>query len=1277
MQMGVRITTGYLPSGYGGNKNKMKYTIAAIIIIGISGIFIATASASPVISVEPSYLEVSPGEELTVNITVNPNGTEIYGAQYTLHFDNVLLRALSQNKGPFLSQDGKPTNVLKNVIDNSHGELKYGESRIGEVGGVTNPGVLANIRFEVRSSGTSEIRFEEVKLSDPGAQSISNVTLTNGTVEITDSQPSSPFLVYGYVFYGNGSECDNPKVNITNLNTSKEWQAERNESYNYYQLMLSYGIDIVTGEVLQFDVKSLDGSQLNTTAYTITQDDVDNGGLFNFNISLKSPVVPPPGAPDITSWYPVGTEIYNNERDSVTFNITINQTVNVSWLINGTEVFNQSDVNFSEYTNESAVAGYWNVTAYAYNANGSDMHTWWWTVKEINTPPWWDVIPDQTINEDTNLTLNLSEYVHDNETAVEALTLEIAQCDMTNFSHCEINETHYLIAKPKPDWFGLSSGFRVNATDEGGFWNTSNVFYVNVTPVNDAPQIAPIPNQTHKICDSWNVTIDVTDVDTAITADMIITSDPENVTVYNVTTLTLHYTEIVTNKPVTVTVNDSELNDSTTFYVTTYMYDVVINEFEQDPEGGDSGNEWVELYNNGTEPVNISNWKLIDGYYKNEVIISSGAIIPGKGYYTINWTNGALINSKGENITLCDAADSEVDKTLTATDTENDDRCWARVPNGYDTDSDTDWKFQQSTRNASNNIYDVAITSEPNEQETAPNVNAPYMLTVTNHGNVADTIRLNITDNEADFGVLSVDTFALNASEPATAYLNVSDSDVGIYNTTVRATSQGNASVFDEVTVKTNVTALPQAPPVITDWYNNKTEDNSLVITVNVSEWIYFNATANQTIDTWHWFTDGIDQSHNHNNFTTSWDEAGLHNVSVYCENENGSSNVILWNVIVLPYLYGAPPNITAWYPIETEIYDNEGAPRTFNVTINQTVNVSWLINETEVFNQSGVNFSEYTNESAVIGTWNVSAFVKNPNGTDMQTWIWKVIPIEATTISIGDATASPGETSTVLTRIYNATNVGVVDVTLTYNQSVVMVIDVTGGDFDTTIPNLEHNDTGSVRIGAFQTENPGLNDTVTIANITLKAVGGPSSTSPLNISVTEFKDATSEGNDILHVVSNGTFTVNTPPIADAGLDQVVLVNETMQFNASGSYDPDGEIVSYYWDFDDGTNATGVTPTHNYTVNGTFIVTLNVTDNYNAMDEDICNVTAYRNGDANGDGKVELFDAMYLAKSVLEISGFEAIDITSDVNGDGKVTLHDAMYLAKHVLEIPGFEELK
>jgi len=95
------------------------------------------------------------------------------------------------------------------------------------------------------------------------------------------------------------------------------------------------------------------------------------------------------------------------------------------------------------------------------------------------------------------------------------------------------------------------------------------------------------------------------------------------------------------------------------------------------------------------------------------------------------------------------------------------------------------------------------------------------------------------------------------------------------------------------------------------------------------------------------------------------------------------------WNEFLKEY-YTPPPEITSYDP-DSPVNDTEGATRTFNITINQIVNVSWRINGTEVYTDKNVIESTYTNTSATIGTWNVSAIVNNANGTDMQTWIWNV----------------------------------------------------------------------------------------------------------------------------------------------------------------------------------------------------------------------------------------------------------------------------------------------
>ncbi len=85
-----------------------------------------------------------------------------------------------------------------------------------------------------------------------------------------------------------------------------------------------------------------------------------------------------------------------------------------------------------------------------------------------------------------------------------------------------------------------------------------------------------------------------------------------------------------------------------------------------------------------------------------------------------------------------------------------------------------------------------------------------------------------------------------------------------------------------------------------------------------------------------------------------------------------------------------APPEITYYAP-ESAVNDSQGATRTFNISINQPVNVSWQINGSEVQTNCSVTVAAYTNTSAAIGTWNVSAIVSNANGTCMQTWVWTV----------------------------------------------------------------------------------------------------------------------------------------------------------------------------------------------------------------------------------------------------------------------------------------------
>jgi PKD repeat protein len=87
------------------------------------------------------------------------------------------------------------------------------------------------------------------------------------------------------------------------------------------------------------------------------------------------------------------------------------------------------------------------------------------------------------------------------------------------------------------------------------------------------------------------------------------------------------------------------------------------------------------------------------------------------------------------------------------------------------------------------------------------------------------------------------------------------------------------------------------------------------------------------------------------------------------------------------------------------------------------------------------------------------------------------------------------------------------------------------------------------------------------------------------------------------------TSSTNQKPVANAGPDQTANVGDIINFDGSGSYDPDGSIASYQWTFGDGGTGTGATTTHTYTSAGTFTVTLTVTDDKGATDSDTAIVT--------------------------------------------------------------------
>lgn len=95
--------------------------------------------------------------------------------------------------------------------------------------------------------------------------------------------------------------------------------------------------------------------------------------------------------------------------------------------------------------------------------------------------------------------------------------------------------------------------------------------------------------------------------------------------------------------------------------------------------------------------------------------------------------------------------------------------------------------------------------------------------------------------------------------------------------------------------------------------------------------------------------------------------------------------------------------------------------------------------------------------------------------------------------------------------------------------------------------------------------------------------------------------------------------SLNEPPVAEAGLEQTVIVGEIVDFDGSGSYDPDEDPLTYMWDFGDTETGSGMLTTHTYTSADIFTVTLTVFDDSDDADSDTLQVTVQTPTEATQD----------------------------------------------------------
>ena len=120
--------------------------------------------------------------------------------------------------------------------------------------------------------------------------------------------------------------------------------------------------------------------------------------------------------------------------------------------------------------------------------------------------------------------------------------------------------------------------------------------------------------------------------------------------------------------------------------------------------------------------------------------------------------------------------------------------------------------------------------------------------------------------------------------------------------------------------------------------------------------------------------------------YTNSSAAQGTWNITVVVKNDNGSATQKWEWVVTVP----GSPSILFSAPL-TPVNDLVGTPRTFSITVNQTVNMAWLVDGSLVQNNTNVTTANYTNISTVPGTFNITALFTSIYGTSSSNWTWYV----------------------------------------------------------------------------------------------------------------------------------------------------------------------------------------------------------------------------------------------------------------------------------------------
>jgi S-layer protein (TIGR01567 family) len=244
--------------------------------------------------------------------------------------------------------------------------------------------------FSVAVNETSNVTWF---LNDVEFETDGNTTTASYS---NDSAPAGTYEVKAVAENGNGSDeyiwtwtvsnAANETLEITDFNpddttpdsttgSTVEFNITLNQEATIRWLIDGIEMDTETGSSGSYSNSTAPAGEYNVTAIATN---VNNSDQQEWTWTVSNATNE---SLSITDFNPDDTTPDSTAGDLLEFNITLNQEATIRWLIDGIEMDTETGSS-SSYSNSTAPAGEYNVTAIATNVNGSDQQGWTWTVSK-------------------------------------------------------------------------------------------------------------------------------------------------------------------------------------------------------------------------------------------------------------------------------------------------------------------------------------------------------------------------------------------------------------------------------------------------------------------------------------------------------------------------------------------------------------------------------------------------------------------------------------------------------------------------------------------------------------------------------------------------------------------------------------------------------------------------------------------------------------------------------------------------------------------------------